>query len=107
VIDLQELDLADPHALPEVTERHTWILVRYGSDVLGEIRAGALDARAASRLADDLRDTYGTTIDARAVTDNVADAGVSVRADAPVSIAVVVCTRDRTALLADCLESIA
>ncbi len=107
MIDLQELDLADPRAVPEVTLRPTWILVRCGPDVLGEIRVDALDARTACRLADDIRETYGATIDARAVPGNVADAGASFRVDAPASIAVVVCTRNRTALLADCLESIA
>jgi GT2 family glycosyltransferase len=100
MIRLLEVDLLDPAHRNVAVDGPVWVLVRYGPEVLGEVRLRSMDTIAARRLHDDLLHLFEPMLAARrsvAVAESIARL-------APPSISVVVCTRDRTENLRRCLD---
>lgn len=97
MIRLVEFDLSAPEPLVPVS-RPTWVLVRRGPRILGRERFGPLRALEAQQMTERLVTKYA----ARANT--LARLEPQVEHSTPVTVAIVVCTRDRPAYLRRCLE---
>jgi glycosyltransferase involved in cell wall biosynthesis len=99
MIRLIEFDLADPEPLLP-TAHPTWVLVRVGHRLLGQERCGPLDPFDARRATDMIVRRYAGTVLALQRLESSADDD----ATAPVTVSIVVCTRDRPDYLRTCLE---
>lgn len=103
MIELREFDLADPSADTTIPTAPTWILVRFGRHVLGELRFDG--SQTDDESVDELAHRHlSRAIAARRVRRH-SDVVVDERRCSAVTI--VICTRNRSTELAGCLDAIA
>jgi glycosyltransferase involved in cell wall biosynthesis len=103
VIPLYELDLRDPSSELPGSIAPSWVLIRDGDRVLGEVRCDAGDPRTPVEVRAHALRTFGALLDARdALTLAEADSDLG-----PDDVAIVVCTRNRARHLDGCLAALA
>lgn len=96
-----ELDLANPAPQLPLRPGPAWLLVRHGSQVLGEVRLGTADARSREEVRAELERRFAAAIRSRQLLEFALPEEVL-----PTDVAVVVCTRDRPHHLEPCLRAL-
>ena len=93
-----EFDLAEPRQLLPAAHP-TWVLIRFGDRLLGQQRLGPLGPLEAEQATEVILNRYAGT------ANTLARLGPSTDNDAPpVTVSIIVCTRDRPNYLKTCLE---
>jgi glycosyltransferase involved in cell wall biosynthesis len=99
MIDVREYDLADHRADPTVPTRPTWVLVRDGPHVLGELRFDGRPSADQSLFELAHRHLSSAIAAHRLTTTSPA------RGD-PADVSIIVCTRNHSDQLVDCLDAL-